>query len=246
MSDVYKAPEAELRDPSQAGEYGSMETALAGNYELRPVEIVKEAWATMMGMKMQLWIAMIIYGVLSGIYSAIQAGVAGDPMTGNFSAPSYMAMTILQMVIFAPMGAGLFMIALKHSVGGKAQFAEIFQHYNKVVPLFLCTLIMYILIAIGFVLLIIPGIYLMVAFSMALALVVEKNMSPWEALMASRKALTHKWFPVFGLNILIMLVVLAGVIALLVGLVWAVPCAMLAFAIAYRNIFGVEESTKLD
>lgn len=246
MSDVYKAPEAELRDPSQAGEYGSVETALAGQYELRPVEIVKEAWATMLGMKLQLWIALIIYFVLAGIYGVVQGLVVGDPTTGDFSVPGYFISSMLQMIIFAPMAAGLFMIVVKHSVGGKPQFAEILQHYNKTVPLFLCNLIMSVLILIGFILLIVPGIYLMVAFSMALPLVVEKNMGPWEALMASRKALTHKWFNTLGLFILIAIVIIAGFVALLVGLVWAVPCAMLAFAIAYRNIFGVEESTKLD
>jgi len=245
MSDVYKAPEAELRDPSSDGEYGSVETALAGQYEIRPVEIIKEAWATMVGMKLQVWIAFIIYMVLSATYAGVQYFLVGEPGDLHFKPVGYLALSLLQILIFAPMGAGLFMIAIKHSVGGQAQFMEIFQHFDKTVPLFLCTLIFYILVIIGFVLLIIPGVYLLVAFSMAVPLVVEKNMSPWEALMTSRKALTHKWFSIFGLNILLILVVVAGFLALLVGAIWALPAAILAFAIAYRNIFGVEEATKL-
>jgi len=105
---------------------------------------------------------------------------------------------------------------------------------------------MYLLIIIGLVLFILPGIYLAVAFSMALPLVIDKGMTPWQALMTSRKAMTHKWFSLFGFFLICVLVTIAGVLALFVGLVWAVPLTSLGYAIIYRDVFGVEAKTLED
>lgn len=46
----------------------------------------------------------------------------------------------------------------------------------------------------GYLLLIIPGIYLQVSWCFALFLVVDKGLEPWAALEASRKAVAKQWF----------------------------------------------------
>lgn len=240
MSDVYKAPEAPLNETNGSGGYGSMESALAGNYELNPIEIIKEAWANLKGLMQPLWIAFIIYAVIAMIFGALQ-GAMTDP---NSFSIMYLIIQLISMLVLAPMAAGLMMISIKHSVGSPVEYGEIFKHYDKTINLFLTSLLMYIAIAIGFLLLVLPGIYLMVAFSMAMPLVVEKNMAPVDALKTSMKAINHKWFNMFGFIILSAIVVFVGVLALLVGLIWALPVAGLAYAICYRNIFGVEASTQ--
>ncbi|RBP48300.1 hypothetical protein [Arenicella xantha] len=246
MSDIYKAPESSLRDPAAAGEYGSVEKALNGDYSLRPVEVIKSAWAMLPGLKLPFWIAAIIYGVVSMAFSLFQTGIAGDPAQGSVNWGLYLGISVLQVAATAPLGAGLMMIGIKHSVGAPVEFKEIFKHFDKTLNLFLTMVIMYVLLIIGFLLLILPGIYLAIAFSFAMPLVVEKNMGPWEALMTSRKAITHKWFNMLGFAVLAMLVVLAGVLALLVGLIWAYPLVVLAAGIIYRDMFGVEASTIAD
>ena len=240
MSDVYKAPDAALNEPRGSGEYGSMESALAGDYELQPIELIKEAWANLKGYMGTLWIALIIYMLIAGGLSAGLA-VLVDPQ--SFGVMDLVGQLISTLVL-APLGAGLLMISIKHSVGSPIEFGEIFKHYDKTLNLFVTTVLMYIAIAVGFVLLILPGIYLMVGFSMAMPLVVEKNMKPIDALKTSLKVMNHKWFNMLGFFIVSMLVVAAGALALLVGLIWAVPVVSLAFAMLYRNVFGVEDSTK--
>jgi len=245
MTDVYKAPEAELTNPSAPGEYGSIEKGLAGDYELKPIELLQNAWANLKGLKTTYLLAVIVYAVIYIIVTFLLAAVVGrsvDPVTGEFSLVAFIAEMSLG-IIMAPLGAGLFMIGLKFSVGAKIEVGELFKHFDKIIPLFITYLLYYILVAIGFVLLIIPGIYLMIALMMAVPLVVEKNMSPWEALMTSRKAVTHKWFAMLGLGLLSMLVIIVGAIPLGIGLIWAVPLVMLAFAMVYRDMFGVEETT---
>lgn len=73
--------------------------------------------------------------------------------------------------------------------------------------------------------------------------VVEKDMGPMDALSTSRKAIHQKWFSHLGLILVTMIVILVGVLALLIRIVWALPVASLTYALAYRNIFGVEAKT---
>ena len=86
-----------------------------------------------------------------------------------------------------------------------------------------------------------PGIYLSVAYMFTWPLIVEKGLSPWQALEASRKAVTHCWFRSLGLFTLLSLIMVLAAFALLIGLLWAIPLMMLAYGVLYRIIFGVSE-----
>jgi len=241
MTDIYKAPEAELQESVAVGEYGSLEKALAGEFQIQPIETMKKAWAMLPGLKLNFWLAAIIYGVISAVLSGVFGAMFGGSST-SFN-PMEIVSQIITILILGPMAAGLYMIAVKHSVGVKAQVSEIFQYYDKIIPIFVATIVMYILLAIGFILLIIPGIYLAVCFSYVLFLVVEKDMAPIEAIKTSRKVVHYQWFQQAGLLLLSGGVVILGALALLVGLVWAVPLAGLMLALVYRDVFGVEAKT---
>lgn len=245
MTDIYKAPEAELITPSAPGSYGSIEKAIAGDYELNPVELIKRAWANLKGLKTTFWLASLAYAAIYIAVTFLLALLVGnsiDPETGAFNLTAFIA-EMLVGFIMAPLTLGIFMIALKFSVGAKIEVGEIFKHFDKLIPLFLTYLLLYIMVGLGLVLLIIPGIYLMIALGMAVPLVVEKKMGPWEAITISRKAITHKWFAMFGFGLLTMLVILVAAIPLGIGLIWAFPLMALAWATLYRDMFGVEEST---
>jgi uncharacterized membrane protein len=98
---------------------------------------------------------------------------------------------------------------------------------------------MYLMIFLGFLLLIVPGLYLSVAYCLALPLVVDKKLSPWQALEASRKAVSRRWFSVLGLFLAIGFLCFLGAIPLFIGLIWIVPMSLIVMGILYRNIFGV-------
>ena len=247
MSEVYKAPEAQLHDEVKSGEYGSVDAALSGHYQFSPMETINEAWSLVGGFKGVYWLAFLAYlivamslGALTGFFvpAADPANpLAVGPLVGNI------ASQLLSMIITLPLGAGLFIIALKRTVRVKPEVGEMFNHFDKILPLFITSLVMYIFIIIGLVLFVLPVIYLAIAFSFALPLVFEKGMSPMEALSTSRKAITHRWFAFVGLLILLMVILFASALVFGIGLIWTVPLMGLSFAIVYRNMFGVESST---
>jgi uncharacterized membrane protein len=101
---------------------------------------------------------------------------------------------------------------------------------------------MSILVMLGFLLLVIPGIYLAVATFFALQLVADRQLGPWQAIKTSIKATTHNWFPIFLILLALSLIMAVSCIPLGIGLIWTLPLLFIAKGILYRNIFGVVES----
>ena len=99
---------------------------------------------------------------------------------------------------------------------------------------------MSILIALGFMLLIIPGIYLSIAYMFALPLIVEKNMDFWQAMETSRKAVTQHWFKLFFTGVLMVIIYLISTIPLGLGLIWTIPMFVALHGVLYRRIFGID------
>lgn len=248
MSNVYEAPESNLVNETQdTGDYGSIEKALAGEYKFSIGETLSEAWDKTSGAKWPFNLAIFYYMiVMIGLMVVMAIAVAS---TTSVETPGSMPVLLeigIQVgfnLIMLPMGLGLMMMGIKRSVGGPLHASEVFSYFPKMIKLFLTMLLMSLMVLIGLMLLVIPGIYLMVAYYMAMPLVVEKNMSPWQALELSRKTLTHRWFAVFFLFIILGFIVTLSMIPLGIGAIWTIPMAIIAYGIMYRNMFGVEAST---
>lgn len=246
MTDVYKAPEAELTNPQVKGEYGSIEKALAGDYELDPVGLFKQAWAQLKGFKTPVLLAYIIYFLMIFAFAGIGTlfGIPlGTTTAGTASFATEMILTVVQTVVLMPFFVGLTMLGVKYSVTGHAKLNDAFKYYHKILPIALLTLLLYLGIGLGFLLLILPGIYLMVSFMMAYQLMADKELSAVNALKTSLKAINKKWFQMLGFMILSFVIVIIAAIPLFIGLIWAIPLVNLAYGILYRDMFGVEEAT---
>jgi uncharacterized membrane protein len=94
-------------------------------------------------------------------------------------------------------------------------------------------------VAIGMFLLIIPGIYLAVAYSATSYLIVFRKMDFWQAMETSRKAVSKEWFSIFGLGIVLALINLAGALVLGIGLLFTIPLTACAAYAAFADIAGV-------
>jgi len=91
---------------------------------------------------------------------------------------------------------------------------------------------------IGFLLLVLPGIYLSIAYVFALPLIADKGLDVWEAMELSRKAVTKNWFKVFGLMLLLGLIFGLGALTLGIGLIWAIPLMFVTlYGLLYPLIF---------
>jgi GYF domain 2 len=89
---------------------------------------------------------------------------------------------------------------------------------------------------VGLILLVLPGIYLIVAYSFAYVLATDKRLSYWQAMETSRRTITSQWWRVLGLILLGIPFVLLGLAALGVGLLVALPLIIGAQAYAYEDL----------
>jgi len=245
MSDIYSAPNAPLMQAGAIDGYGSVEKALAGNYDFSIGEVLSEAWAKTDGSKWTFQVAFGIYiGVLCvvlGIF-AIVGGVTGagsQLLTIAIELVSQLA----NFAVITPLMTGIMILGLRRAVGAPIRAGQILNHYGKVVPLFIASLLKFIITFVGFLLLILPGIYFAVSYLFAEMLVVDKGLSASAAMTTSRKAVGQKWLAMFGLTMALFVINVLALIPLTLGLIWTIPMSTIAMGIAYRNMFGCENAT---
>ncbi|NTV68126.1 MAG: hypothetical protein HGB06_10715 [Chlorobaculum sp.] len=150
--------------------------------------------------------------------------------------------SLLFSAVAAPLYAGYSIAAFKIITGQPFQFSDFFKGFNYFLPLFLASLASGIIVGVGFILLIIPGIYLAIGYMLTTFLIIDYRMEFWQAMETSRKIITKNWFSFFGFALLLGLVNLLGLIALGVGLLVTIPVTSCAAAIAYKEIVGLHSA----
>jgi hypothetical protein len=90
----------------------------------------------------------------------------------------------------------------------------------------------------GFVLAIVPVIYLSVSWIFTLALIIDRQMDFWPAMEASRKVVGKHWGAVFALLVVCGLINLAGFFACCIGVFITLPISVGAMMYAYESIFS--------
>jgi uncharacterized membrane protein len=172
--------------------------------------------------------------VLVALVSSILSALAPDPVTNAFD--FVLALAIIVLNIFIEMGLVAFALKVHDGVDG-ATFKHLWhpQSFWKYVGVKILTGL---IVVVGLVLLIVPGIIAAIALIFATYLVVDRNLGPIEAIKESaRLTKGHRWqlfllaLAIIGINIL-------GAIALLVGLVVTIPVSLLAVVHAYRKLAG--------
>lgn len=144
------------------------------------------------------------------------------------------------LLVSGPLTAGFYIVANKISKGEPYEFGTFFKGFDFFVPLLLWTLIGGIFIALGLVALIVPGIYLAVAYTFVPLFIVFGKIEFWDGMEFSRKLVTKKWWNIFGFVLLLMLINMAGALAFLVGLLFTIPITYCAIYVAFEDIVGTE------
>lgn len=114
----------------------------------------------------------------------------------------------------------------------------VFAGFPLAVNLLIASILMLLLVFCGFALLILPGIYLAVGYTMVLPLMLDRGLAPWEAMEASRRAIHKVWWKVFGTFLIMGFIYLVSLIPLGIGLIWTVPMFVVLVGVIYRYLFG--------
>jgi hypothetical protein len=135
---------------------------------------------------------------------------------------------------------GLDWVFLKRVRGERTDMADAFAGFSLAfIPLMLAGVVIQLLTAAGFILCILPGVYLFVIWwGFVPLLILDKKMDFWPAMELSRKVVHHHGWQIFGLMLAAAIVTLAGILLLGVGVFFTLPLAVAAVVHAYEQIFN--------
>jgi hypothetical protein len=147
---------------------------------------------------------------------------------------------LISLAISAPLGAGFYVVSAKLMQGRTPVFQDFFTGFQFFLPLLLLSVISALLIILGFVLLVLPGIFLMVCYLFPSMLIIDQRLDFWPAMELSRRTVQTQWFGFFVFVVLLVLVNLGGALLLGIGLLVSLPVSACAVAAAYADLFGLQ------
>jgi uncharacterized membrane protein len=187
-------------------------------------EALKSGWeGTLANLKPLLFI-----GVVGGALSMMNSALSGHRGTW----------IIVLAVQFAQAVVGLVFLRVLFKIA-EGERVEMYQlpllsegFLNYLVTLVLVTFV----VAVGFALLIVPGVYLGLTYGLAPLLAADKRLRPVEAIQESRRLTDGVKVELLGVVAILMLVNLGGLLALGVGLLLTVPTTGLAVVLMMRRL----------
>ncbi|WP_448212970.1 hypothetical protein [Colwellia sp. MEBiC06753] len=236
---------------------GDIEKALAGQYKIDSMQVLKEAWKYTVNTRWTINLALMFVMILGAIVSIVVSQSLGG-IEHVFEDPK--ASFILNLVVTVaiwPFLAGVEMMGVLHAVGLKTQPKLVFAFLKRGSWVAICAVLTSLLISLGLQLLVIPGIFLAVALSLTIPLIVEKRLTPIKAIVLSIKALRFQWFNIFKVYLMLVGVLLLAALplafvgqnsamVLVASVLFVVVMSYLAplyynvKGVLYREIFGMK------
>ncbi len=182
----------------------------------------------------------LIQGILTGLTQADSLLVPANVLTGGFWAQY--GVLILAALLGAVMVTGVvceYVMLYINKPEGEITIEEVWQGLKRDFGMFFWTTILAaLLIVVGAMLCILPGVYLFITLTPILILRLNENLDFGEAMTRCRELIRDYWWTAFGLIFIAYLVVYAVVF------VFQLPQTVLTLAVTFHAIDASEESLR--
>ncbi|MCF8217584.1 MAG: hypothetical protein K9I29_06535 [Bacteroidales bacterium] len=144
--------------------------------------------------------------------------------------------------------SGFFYAARQMDNGKKITINDFFRGFRSWQNIFIAATFSGLLILLGLFMLVIPGIYLAVAYVFVIPFIVYADFEYWDAMEASRKLVSKNLPNILGLIAVLILINLLGLMLLGIGTLFTLPITYLSVHVAFNKIFAEakSETTKND
>ena len=194
-------------------------------------DIFKAAWK---GLKAQFW---LLVGLVIGftiIYSLLV--IFTTPAKGEFISIGSIIISIIGSFMMGIFYMGYLKNCMQTLDGEEPQFSAYGQVSRKLITFIIANIIYSAIVALGFVLLIIPGIYMALRLQFFYAAIVEDNAGIIESLKRSWTMTKGYSLELFILMLIALLICFIGTVALFVGIFIATPLVVLMYGYTYRKL----------
>lgn len=176
----------------------------------------------------------VVVLLVSGIAYLPQMWAANEGRMGL-----YLVFYILAMLISYVMTIGMIRIVLKLHDGESVDFSELFTNWNLLGKYIAVNILVSLIVGVGFLLLIVPGVIWLLKYSLAQYYIIDKkDMGIMEAIKASGEATNSVKLDLFGFFILLGAMNFVGALVLGLGLLVTIPVSAFAMAYVYRHLSG--------
>jgi hypothetical protein len=217
--------------PDFEPEPGSIEPLEVGACVKRALELTKKNFG-------QLVLAMItvlaVYFVVVLVLGAIDAAMGWKPPIESARNQGSVFNQLAMQVVSIFISLGVTRFALNLVSGRPFGIAQIFGEGDKLLRGIGVSILLGLMVVVGLIFLIVPGIWLGLKYGQAMNALVDRNCGVIDAFKYSAKITEGHKAKLMLLGFAAMGIILAGLIALVVGLVFAYPVAGLAWVLGYR------------
>ena len=210
----------------------------ASNYVYHMVNIsatavLDDAWQLFQKQGASLVVIILVYGLTAGALGlVIEYACSTEPL-------GLMLCGVVQFVVDTMLALGMYAVVIDVIAGRKAEVSRLFSKRSPtlIFHAVIGSLIVGLAIALGLIFLIIPGIYFALRLQyFSVALIEQESPDFWAAIETSWKMTEGHVFGLLGVSLLSILVIMAGVLALFVGLFVAIPVVFLMNVLVYRQL----------
>ena len=191
-------------------------------------QIMKEAQESLKGKWGISIAACLIAGVITIMITILGGYLINEDWGGN----------LLSLFVTPPIGVGLALFFLNIHSGNKLEIRTIFNPFKEVwLNSVLAYFMMIVIIIIGSILFIIPGIIASLMFSQVFYIIAEDNkIDPYNALVKSKKMMEGNKWKLFKIMLIIILLAIVCILTLGIGFIWLAPYQNAVYAKFYNVI----------
>ncbi len=227
---------------------GDLQHSLTQGYRIDLRGLLTEGWTQTRRNGFGLLLAIV--GVVA-IWLLLTQWVLGHSITteGEESMDLSLTLSLLITVIMAPMTAALDMLGVQQAIGVRARAAQVFdffRHFIRLGTLSLLTTLMgslagTLLSMLGapMLLVLLPTALLNMALLFSVPLLLERGMTPWQAIVTSVRLFLHGWPSLLVLHMVMLALFMLAFIPMGLGLLLVAPLYYNIKGILYRDLCGI-------
>ncbi len=154
--------------------------------------------------------------------------------------------SLVSLAVQTIISMGFVKILLNIVDGKPARFSDLYTTYRPFWKYLILSILYGVIIFVGLLLLIVPGLILAVSLGFGMYLIIDKQLGPIEALQRSWAISAGVRLKLLGLGIISILINMAGALLLGVGLLVTIPLTTIAFVQIYRQLERATPMTTRD
>jgi uncharacterized membrane protein len=243
----YAAPQSSWNEPVAAG--GALQEIMPGSEPIdigacvkRGFEITKRNFGmillvglTYIAVSIGLSILLTLIDTALGLGTSQNEWQSDDGLKSlQFQQTGSALNMIVSQVFSIFLSLGLVRVGLNLVSGKEVSVGQLFGEGRKLLPAIGASILFAAMVFVGMLLLIIPGIYLMLRYGQFMNAMVDRNLGVLESLSYSSSITTNNRLNLFLLAIISIGIIIAGILALLVGLIFAYPVVWMSWMVAFR------------